>query len=199
MHGFSDPSGRTAPDRWPSAGLRRDRCGAAAASGEKAGRSCRSGTAPCHRLDAPQVSDALVYVTSVIGEATELFHNPDRPHGWVIRDPATLQARGQSSRQNIRSIIALAADRPKLASSLTGRLLDVGTGVGGMALEAAERCPRLRVVGLDIWEPSLALARANVVASPHAARIEIRAQDVTQLDSPRIPWRGCLLRSWRGL
>ena len=134
------------------------------------------------RLDAPQVSDALVYVTSVIGEATELFHNPDRPHGWVIRDPATLQARGQSSRQNIRSIIALAADRPKLASSLTGRLLDVGTGVGGMALEAAERCPRLRVVGLDIWEPSLALARANVAASPHAARIEIRAQDVTQLD-----------------
>jgi hypothetical protein len=28
----------------------------------------------------------------------------------------------------------------------------------------------------------LALARANVAASPHAARIEIRAQDLTQLD-----------------
>jgi hypothetical protein len=40
----------------------------------------------------------------------------------------------------------------------------------------------LHVVGLDIWEPSLALARANVAASPHVARIEIRAQDVTQLD-----------------
>jgi methylase of polypeptide subunit release factors len=133
-------------------------------------------------LDAHHVSDALAYVTSLIGETTELFHNPDRPPGWVIRDPATLQARGQASRQNIRSILALAADRPKLSSSLTGRFLDVGTGVGGMALEAAEQCPSLRVVGLDIWEPSLALARANVAASPHAARIEIRAQDVIQLD-----------------
>ena len=35
---------------------------------------------------------------------------------------------------------------------------------------------------LDIWEPALALARANVAASPHAARIDIRAQDVTRLD-----------------
>ena len=59
---------------------------------------------------------------------------------------------------------------------------DVGAGVGAMALEAAELCPSLHVVGLDIWEPSLALARANVAASPHAARVEIRAQNVTQLD-----------------
>jgi hypothetical protein len=47
-------------------------------------------------------------------EATDLFQNPDRPPGWVLRDPATLQAWGQASRQNIRGIIALAADRPRL-------------------------------------------------------------------------------------
>ena len=133
-------------------------------------------------LDAQQVSDALEYVTFLMGEATELFQNPDRPPGWVLRDPAVLQALGQASRQNVRSIVTLANDRPRLAASLAGRFLDVGTGVGAMALEAAELCPSLQVVGLDIWEPSLALARANVAASPHAARVEIRAQDVTQLD-----------------
>jgi precorrin-6B methylase 2 len=133
-------------------------------------------------LDPGQVLDALAYVTFQIGEATDLFHNADRPPGWVLRDTATLQAVGQASRQNIRSIVALAADRPRLAASLAGRFLDVGTGVGAMALEAAEPCPSLQVVGIDIWEPSLALARANVAASPYAARIEIRAQDVTQLD-----------------
>ena len=79
-------------------------------------------------------------------------------------------------------MVALASDHPNLAASLTGRFLDVGTGVGAMALEAAEQCPSLQVVGIDIWEPSLALARANVSASPHAPRIEIRAQDMTQLD-----------------
>ena len=93
-----------------------------------------------------------------------------------------LRALGQASRQNVRSIVTLANDRPRLAASLAGRFLDVGTGVGAMAPEAAELCPSLQVVGLDIWEPSLALARANVAASPHAARVEIRAQNVTQLD-----------------
>jgi precorrin-6B methylase 2 len=133
-------------------------------------------------LDPGQVSNALAYVTFQIGEATDLFDNAHRPPGWVLRDTATLQAVGQASRQNIRSIVALASDRPRLAASLAGRFLDVGTGVGAMALEAAEQCPSAQVVGIDIWEPSLASARANVAASRHAARIEIRAQDVTQLD-----------------
>jgi hypothetical protein len=51
-----------------------------------------------------------------------------------------------------------------------------------MSARAAEQCPSLQVVGIDIWQPSLALARINVAASPHAARIEIRPKDVTQLD-----------------
>jgi precorrin-6B methylase 2 len=133
-------------------------------------------------LDERQIADALTHVTLVIEDARDLFHNAGRPPGWVFRDPAILEAQGQASRQNVRSIIALASDRLRLAASLTGRFLDVGTGVGAMALEAADLCPSLKVVGLDIWEPSLALARANVAASPYASRIEIRAQDVTQLD-----------------
>jgi SAM-dependent methyltransferase len=62
---------------------------------------------------------------------------------------------------------------------MTGRFLDVGTGVGALALEAAAQCPQLRIVGLDIWDPALELARVNVAESPHAARIDIRKQDVT--------------------
>jgi precorrin-6B methylase 2 len=133
-------------------------------------------------LDEQQIADALTHVTLMIEDARDLFHNADRPPGWVFRDPAILEAQGQASRQNVRTIVALAADRPALRASLTGRFLDVGTGVGAMALEAAESCPSLRVVGLDIWGPSLALARAHVAASPYASRIEIRGQDVTQLD-----------------
>src|SRR4029077_120753 len=70
------------------------------------------------------------------------------------------------------------------AASLAGRFLDVGTGVGAMALEAAEQCPPVQVVGIDIWEPSWAWAHATVAASPYASRIEIRSQDVMQLDEP---------------
>jgi|SRR5271156_1922062 len=48
-----------------------------------------------------------------------------------------LQAQGQASRQNVRNNLKLAKDRPRLAGVLTGRFLDVGTGVGTIALEAA--------------------------------------------------------------
>ena len=81
-----------------------------------------------------------------------------------------------------RARVKLAKDRPRLAEALTGRLLDVGTGVGELALEAAALNPALRIVGIDICEPALAIARAALRASPHVARIEIRDQDVTTLD-----------------
>src|SRR5208282_3981114 len=90
-------------------------------------------------LNPQQISDALAYATFQIGDATDLFHNADRRPGWVLRDPTILQALGQASRQNVRSIVALATERPRLAASLAGRFLDVGTGVGAMALEVAEQ------------------------------------------------------------
>ena len=133
-------------------------------------------------LDRQQISATLALVTLQFEEAMELFKNPERAPAWILRDPAMLQAQGQASRQNFRRILELAADRPRLAAALHGRFLDVGTGVGAIALEAAEHCPELEVVGLDIWEPALALAKTNVAQSPHAARVEIRAQDVTQLN-----------------
>jgi precorrin-6B methylase 2 len=133
-------------------------------------------------LDQDQISAALALVNFPMEKARDLFEKPDRPPGWVVRDPAMLQAQGQASRNVVGRLVALAAERPALAAALTGRFLDVGTGVGAIALEAAARCPSLAVVGLDIWEPALALARLNLAASPDAARIDIRAQDVAALD-----------------
>jgi SAM-dependent methyltransferase len=131
-------------------------------------------------LDQDQISAALALVKFPLEEARDLFENPGRSPAWVVSDPAMLQAQGQVSRVVVHRVIALATERPALAAALTGRFLDVG--VGAIALEAAARCPSLDVVGLDIWEPALALARANVAASPHAVRIDIRAQNVTSLD-----------------
>ena len=44
--------------------------------------------------------------------------------------------------------------------------------------------PLLTVVGIDIWEPALALARANVAESPNAARIEVPHDFIHQLNEP---------------
>jgi 16S rRNA G1207 methylase RsmC len=58
--------------------------------------------------------------------------------------------------------------------------LDVGTGVGWLAIEAARSWPALRVV--DPWEPALTLARQNLAQRGVAERVELRSQRVEQLE-----------------
>ena len=63
------------------------------------------------------------------------------------------------------------------------RVLDVGTGTGVVALQAAERlAPGARVVGIDISEEMLATARVKAARLPFADRIELRRVDVHTLD-----------------
>jgi precorrin-6B methylase 2 len=84
--------------------------------------------------------------------------------------------------------LPLAAEtRPELAALLnrTGSFLDVDTGVGWLAIEAARVWPALRVVAIDVREPALARARHNVVASGLEARIEVRTQDAMELADRR--------------
>jgi hypothetical protein len=132
-------------------------------------------------LDAADLRRAIAAVRQQLENAMELFSNPTRPGGWTICDPIMLDAQGQASREHLRRILQIAATRPAMQATLAGKFLDVGTGVAGIALEAAERCPSLRVVGIDIWEPSLTLARQHVAASPCAGRVQIRKQDVSTL------------------
>jgi len=63
-----------------------------------------------------------------------------------------------------------------------GRVLDVGTGPGHVPVLICERLPEARVVGIDLSERMLALAKARRDASPHAARIDVRKADAKGLD-----------------
>ena len=76
-------------------------------------------------LDEQQVSEALAYVTLQIEDAADLFHNVERPPGWVVQDPAILQAQGQGSRHNIRCLVALAKG---------------SANIGGVARRPFSRC-----------------------------------------------------------
>jgi cyclopropane fatty-acyl-phospholipid synthase-like methyltransferase len=78
----------------------------------------------------------------------------------------------------------MATQRLELGEMLrgTGAFLDVGTGVGWLAIEAARSWPALRVVGIDPWEPALTLARQNLAQSGVAERVELRLQRVEQFE-----------------
>lgn len=129
-----------------------------------------------------QASVALTMVEMALSEASELFRNPDRGSNWEIADGAAMQAIGRASRSAFTHIHSVAAKYPKMQETLKGEFLDVGTGVAGIALEAARTCPDLKVDGIDIWEPALELARQNVAESPYADRVNVRNLDVSALE-----------------
>ncbi len=148
---------------------------------------------PLDGLDAGQTARLCDLVGMILRHALELLDNPARPPGWNHTDPALLEAQGGGSRMVVHRIAAAAETRPELAALLgrPGAFLDVGTGVGWLAIEAARVWPALRVVAIDIWEPALARARRNVAASGLEGRIEVRAQDAAAL-----PERAAFSLAW---
>jgi len=139
-------------------------------------------------LNPSQEHAALALIQTSFRQAIDLLENPARPPGWSYEDPVILESQGQVSRLIVRSIETIAAQRPDIGSKLRqpGAFLDVGTGVGWLAIEAARSWPALRVVGIDSWEPALNLARKNLIQNGVADRVELRWQRVEQLDDDAI-------------
>jgi precorrin-6B methylase 2 len=104
--------------------------------------------------------------------------------GWRHTDAATLTAAGDVSAGFPAALQRFVARLGALEGRLAGQsaaFLDVGVGVGALSIEMARAWPRLRVVGIDLWAPSLALARENVRRAELQHRIELREQGVQDL------------------
>jgi precorrin-6B methylase 2 len=135
-------------------------------------------------VETSQQAIVLALIRTMFRQGLDLLENPERAPGWSYQDSEILQSQGQLSRVLVRWIEAMAAQRPELSEILRrpGVFLDVGTGVGAFAIEAARSWPTLRVVGIDPWEPALTLARKNLAHSGLAERVEFRQQRVEQLE-----------------
>lgn len=132
-------------------------------------------------LHSSERAELLSMIDMALVESSDLFRNAGRSVGWKVEEATTLEAMGRASSSAFDRILALAETRPGLRRCLSGRFLDVGTGVGGIALRAVESCPDLAVEAIDIWAPALRLAERRVAASPHAARVELYELDITEL------------------
>jgi 2-polyprenyl-3-methyl-5-hydroxy-6-metoxy-1,4-benzoquinol methylase len=134
-------------------------------------------------IDPSQAQAALGLIRTSFRQAMDLLESPERGPGWVYEDPVVLDSQGQVSRLIVRGIAAAAGQRADLASTLQrpGTFLDVGAGVGWLAIEVAQSWPTLNVVGLDAWPPALDLARKNLAQSSLAERVEFRLQRIEEL------------------
>jgi ubiquinone/menaquinone biosynthesis C-methylase UbiE len=62
-----------------------------------------------------------------------------------------------------------------------GRILDVGCGSGATNLVLAERFPRAEIVGIDLSDPLLGLAREATANTSFGARVAFKKADVQQI------------------
>ena len=115
--------------------------------------------------------------------------------GWRHTDVRVLQAQGDASsafapmfKANIAASmgdVAARLDRPG------ARLLDVGVGVGALAIAMCRAFPELGVVGLDPFEVPLGVARKNIERAGLADRIELRqlrVEDFKDEDAFDLAW-----------
>jgi protein-L-isoaspartate O-methyltransferase len=138
--------------------------------------SAAAGLPDLDALAPQQQAMALNIVRLYFAMANELLNDPGRPAGWMYTDPLVLEGMGRGSMM-IPPILAAAPEFESVSS-----LLDVGTGVGWLAIAAANLWPSTTVVGVDVWEPALDRARTNVKEAGLDDRITLRNQDVTELD-----------------
>lgn len=127
----------------------------------------------------------LGLVRAFLYQAEDLISHPGRAAGWTDTNETLLQSLGQASAGIARAFQAAGTRHPSLGAALQrpdAVFVDVGTGTGWLAIATARTFPALRVVGVDIFDAALDLARRNVGAAGVGDRVELRKVDAADLE-----------------
>ena len=137
---------------------------------------CAAGGLPDAESLTPEQRSMLAdMVRSSFKQALATLESPGGDATWGHTDAAVLDGQGRASTNLVPHMADVIGDTP------IREVLDVGTGVGLLAIAVAKRWPEANIVGIDVWEPALERARHHVAEAGLGDRIEIRNQDVTTL------------------
>jgi hypothetical protein len=129
-------------------------------------------------LDEHETGALLGIVEGFLAQAADFVIEPGRS-GWDHEEPSILLAQGHTSALIagvLRGFVvpSLGGDLARRLEGSEAAFLDVGVGVAALSVALCRSWPSLRVVGVDPWEPALAVAREYVAAAGLEERIELR-------------------------
>lgn len=164
-------AGGGSPDITTAARQLLSACGIAGAPGQ-----------PVPGVDAASAQQIASLAAAPLHQAAALASG--RAINWSDQTDQALLAQGVASAYGARAFAQLILPAMDgLGSRLAApgaRMLDVGTGVGALAVAFAGAFPQLHVLGIDVLDRPLELARQNIAASDAAARVTVRKQDVAE-------------------
>jgi SAM-dependent methyltransferase len=136
-----------------------------------------------HALDREAARPLLGEIRMALRLGDERVTGKRTVPGWTSDDPDLLAAAGEVSAGFPSLMQRIAPQLSDLQARLSsgGSFLDVGVGVGALSIAMAQRWPSLRIVGIDNWAPSLALARRRVAGAGMEQRITLREQGLEHL------------------
>lgn len=109
-----------------------------------------------------------------------------RSKRWSDHSDATLRAQGEASGAAATMFSAfLLPQFPELATRLNNsgaRMMDVGTGIGALAVGYARAFPHLHVTAIDVLDRALELASVTVQGAGLSDRVTLRRQSVADVD-----------------
>jgi SAM-dependent methyltransferase len=136
-------------------------------------------------VNPDEVKPLLAEIRMMAAVDSKLLHAQTRTTSWNYTDAAVLDGAGAMSAGFVGPLAQVLL--PGLEGAMErmaapgGTFLDVGVGVAGLAIAVAKRWPSVHVVGIDPWQPSLALARENVANAGVVDRVELREQHAEDL------------------
>jgi SAM-dependent methyltransferase len=137
--------------------------------------SAAAGLPGVDQLAPPQRKMVAGLIRMCLRQAQDLVDDPGRAPGWTFTDPDILAGWGRGSMM----VPGALASVPELTGIQS--FLDVGTGIGLLAIAAARTWPEARVTGIDVWEPALRIAAENISGAGLGDRVTVRRQDVAEL------------------
>jgi SAM-dependent methyltransferase len=153
--------------------------------------------ATAHSAAAARLSSLRQAVTAAAAEHATDGTGGTGEQAWARHDDNVLLNQGRASAATGRGLATrIVPALPGLAECLAApgsRVLDVGTGVAALALSVAAAFPAAEIVGIDVLQRVLDLARTELAEADQAvaARITLRLQDVgalTEQDAYDLIW-----------
>jgi 2-polyprenyl-3-methyl-5-hydroxy-6-metoxy-1,4-benzoquinol methylase len=127
----------------------------------------------------------VAYLDSATGEAS----------GWRHTNHGLLQAQGDASAGFVAPfkmmLVGMLGDLAQRLERPGARMLDVGVGVGSLAMGMCRAFPALGVVGVDPYDVPLSMARENVTRAGLGERIElrqVRAEELRDEEAFDLAW-----------